>query len=179
MSSLLQNKHQKGLGLFRLQRYLTSEIILYLYKVTMRPCMEYCPHIWGGAPQSGCLDLLDKVQSRQVNFVGLVLSTTLQPHSYRIVVKSLSLLCKYYHGKCSQGLSSLVPHGCLSVRSTRFSESLHQYAVGIQRCKRNFYQTSFFSRTAMFWNSPSAGSFPLEYNLPVKSRINWFLFSLH
>ena len=92
--------------------------ILYLYKATTRPCMEYCSHIWGGAPQSRCLDLFDKVHRGLVNLVGPVLPTTLQPLSHRVVA-SISLFNKYYHGRCSQELLSLVLHGRLSVRSTR------------------------------------------------------------
>ena len=110
-------------------------------KATTRPCVEYCSYIWDGAPQSGCLDLLHRVQKRLVNFIGFVLSSTLQPLSHRRVVASLSLFYKYYHGICSQELSPLVPHGHLSVR---FSESLYQYAVDIPRCKRKFYQINFF-----------------------------------
>ena len=143
MFDMLQNKSQRVGSLFRSQRYLTPETIMYLYKGTIRPCMEYCSHIWGGAPQSGRLDLLDRVQRRLVNLIGHVLSSTLQPPSHRRVVASLSLFYKYYHGRCSHELPSLVPHRCLSVRLTRFSERLHQYAVFIPRCKGNFYQPAF------------------------------------
>ena len=30
-------------------KFLSPEAALYLYKSTIRPCMEYCCHIWGGA----------------------------------------------------------------------------------------------------------------------------------
>ena len=30
--------------------FLSSEVALYLYKYTVRPCMEYCCHGWAGAP---------------------------------------------------------------------------------------------------------------------------------
>ena len=45
-------------SLNRAQRFLT-ESICYLYKCTIRPCMEYCSHIWGSAPRSHGLDLLE------------------------------------------------------------------------------------------------------------------------
>ena len=32
-------------------KFLSSEVALYLYKSTLQPCMEYCCHVWGGAPQ--------------------------------------------------------------------------------------------------------------------------------
>ena len=47
--------------------------------------MEYCSYIWGGVPQSACLDLLDSVQRKLVNLIGPVLSSTLQSLSHRRV----------------------------------------------------------------------------------------------
>ena len=31
-------------------KFLSPEVALYLYKSTIRPCMEYCCHVWAGAP---------------------------------------------------------------------------------------------------------------------------------
>ena len=42
-------------------KFLSPEVALYLYKSTIPPYMEYCFHVWAGAP--GCyLGLLDKLQ---------------------------------------------------------------------------------------------------------------------
>ena len=41
-------------------------IVMYLYKSTIRPCMEYCSHILGGTLRSHGLDLLDQVKKRVV-----------------------------------------------------------------------------------------------------------------
>ena len=30
-------------------KFLSPEVALYLYKSTIRPCMEYCCHVWAGA----------------------------------------------------------------------------------------------------------------------------------
>ena len=38
-----------------------SDVALYLDKTTIRPCMEYCCHVWAGAP-SCYLESLDKLQ---------------------------------------------------------------------------------------------------------------------
>ena len=35
--------------LIRSMKFLSLEVALYLYKSTIRPCMEYCYHIWIGA----------------------------------------------------------------------------------------------------------------------------------
>ena len=41
-------------------KFLSPVVALYLYKPTLRPCMEYCCYVWAGAP-SCYLDLLDKL----------------------------------------------------------------------------------------------------------------------
>ena len=96
-------------SLYRSWRFLTPETILHLYKSTIWPCMEYCSHLWAGAPKSQGLNLLDRVQKRIVNLVGSELSANLQPLSHRRDVASLSLFYKYYHGNCSSELADLVP----------------------------------------------------------------------
>ena len=90
------------------RHFLTPDSILYLYKSLIRPCMEYCCHIWAGS-SNDALSLLDKVQKRIVNVVGPALASKLEPLSHRRKVASLSLFYKYYHGRCSNELSSLVP----------------------------------------------------------------------
>ena len=39
-------------------KFLSPEVALYLYKLTICPCMEYCCHVWAGAP-SCYLELFD------------------------------------------------------------------------------------------------------------------------
>ena len=82
--------------------------MLYLYKSTIRPGMEYCCHIWAGAPARH-LSLLDSLQRHIVNLVGHDLSSSLEPLSLRRSVASLSLFYRYYNGRCSKGLSLVVP----------------------------------------------------------------------
>ena len=43
--------------------FLSREVFLYLNKSTILPCMAYCCHVWGGAPNS-YLEWLDKLQKR-------------------------------------------------------------------------------------------------------------------
>ena len=43
--------------LIRSIKFLFHEVALYFYKSTMRPCMEYCCHVWTVAP-SCYLELL-------------------------------------------------------------------------------------------------------------------------
>ena len=59
-------------------KFLSPEVALYLYKSTIRPCMEYCCHVWAGAP-SCYLELLDKLQKRICRTVGPSLAASLEP----------------------------------------------------------------------------------------------------
>ena len=62
-------------------KFLSPEVALYLYKSTIRPCMEYCCHVWAGAP-SCYLELLDKLQKRICRTVGPSLAASLEPLAY-------------------------------------------------------------------------------------------------
>ena len=44
----------------RPMKFLSPEVALYLYKSSIRSRMEYCCHVWAGAP-SCYLELLDKL----------------------------------------------------------------------------------------------------------------------
>ena len=57
-------------------KFLSPEVDLYLYKSTIRPFMEYCCHIWAGAP-SCYSELLDKLPRRISRTVGPLLAASL------------------------------------------------------------------------------------------------------
>ena len=59
-------------------KFLPPEVALYLYKFTICPCMEFCCHIWAGAP-SCYLELLDKLQKQLCKTVGPSLAASLEP----------------------------------------------------------------------------------------------------
>ena len=58
--SIAKTASKKIGALIRSMKFLSPEVALYLYKSTIRPCMEYCCHIWAGA-LSCYLELLDKL----------------------------------------------------------------------------------------------------------------------
>ena len=37
-------------ALIHSMKFLSPEVVLYLYKSTIHPCMEYCCHVWAGGP---------------------------------------------------------------------------------------------------------------------------------
>ena len=159
-------------------KFLSPEVILYLYKSTIRPCLEYCCHVWAGAPKC-YLDLLDRLQNRVCKMVGDTLAASLEPLAQRRDVASLSLFYRYYHSKCSSELADLVPVPHPRTRATRYSEGLHDFAVSIPRLCKGVYANSFFPRTAKIWNSLPADCFPLTYDLnQFKSNVNKYLATL-
>ena len=51
-------------------KFLSPEVVLYLYKSTICRCMEYCCRVWAGAP-SCFLELLDKLQKQYAGLLVL------------------------------------------------------------------------------------------------------------
>ena len=75
--SIVKTASKKIGALICSMKFLPPEVSLYLYKLTIWPCMEYC-HIWAGAP--GCyLELLDKLQKTICRTVGSSLTVSLEP----------------------------------------------------------------------------------------------------
>ena len=106
--SIAKTASKKIGALIRSMKFLSPEVALYLYKSTIRPCVEYCCHVWDGAP-SCYLELPDKLQKQICRIVGPSLAASLEPLAHRRNVASLSLFYKYYFGRCSSELAQLVP----------------------------------------------------------------------
>ena len=159
-------------------KFFSPEIALYLYKSIIRPCMEYCCHIWAGAP-SCYLELFDKLQKRICRIVGPLLAASLEPLAHRRNMACLSFFYMCYFSRCSTELAKLFLLPFSRGRSTRYSDRLHDFSVTIPRCYKDVYINSFFPRTARLWNSLPIECFPLIYDLSgFKSRINRHLFTV-
>ena len=94
-------------ALIRSMKFLSPEVALHLYKSTICPCMEYCCHIWAGAP-SCYLELLDKLQKQICRIVGPSLAASLEPLTHCRNVARLSLFYRYCFGRCCSELTQLV-----------------------------------------------------------------------
>ena len=76
--SLAKTATKKIGALICSMEFLSLEVVLYLYKSTIHPCMEYCCYVWAGA--SSCyLQLLDKLQKWVCRTVGPSLAASLEP----------------------------------------------------------------------------------------------------
>ena len=103
--SIAKTASKKIGALIRSMKFLSPEVALYLYKSTIRPCIEYCCHVRAGAP-SCYLGFLDKLQKRMCRTVRPSLAASLEPLAYRQNVASLSLFYRYYFGRCSSSFFS-------------------------------------------------------------------------
>ena len=160
--SIAKTASKKIGTLIRSMQFLSPEVALYFCKSAIRPCMEYCCHVWAGAP-SCYLEFLDKLQKQICRTVGPSLAASLEPLAHRRNVASLSLFYRCYFGRCSSEL-------------TRYPDRLYDFSVTIPRCYKDVYVNSFFPRTARPWNSLPRECFPLTCDLSgFKSRINRYL----
>ena len=78
ITSITKTASKKIGALIGSMKILTDEAALYPYKSTIHPCMEYCCHVWVGAP-SCHLELVDKLQKRICRTVGPSLAASLEP----------------------------------------------------------------------------------------------------
>ena len=141
-----------------------SKTASYLYKSTIRPCMEYRSHVWADAP-SCYFELLDKLPRRICRTVGPSLAASIKPLAHRRHEASLSLFYRYYFGRCWSELAQLVPFPFSRGRPTCYSDRLHDFSVTNPRCYKNVYVNSFFPRTTRLWNSLPIECFHLTCDL--------------
>ena len=169
--SIAKTASKKIGALIRSMKFLSPELALYLYKSTICPCMEYCCHVWAGAPSCWCPQIC--------RIVGPSLAASLEPLAHCRNVASLSLFYRYYFGRYSSELAQLVPLPFSRGRSTCYSDRLHDFSVTIPRCYKDVYVNSFFPRTAKLWDSLPIECFPLTYDLSgFKFRINRHLLTV-
>ena len=106
--SLAKHASQKLSFLARVRRFFSSSHLLSIYKSQIRPSLEYCSHVWGGAEKSP-LCLLDKVQSKAIRLINNPnLTKSLQPLSHRRLVGDLSIFYRYFNGPCSQEIRETI-----------------------------------------------------------------------
>ena len=106
---VLASHASKKIGfLFRARKFFTPLQLLTLYKAQIRPTLEYCSHVWGGAPPSS-LSLLDRVQQTVIRLIADPdLTSSLQSLSHRRGFASLSPFYRYRHIFCSSELAATV-----------------------------------------------------------------------
>ena len=168
--SLAQHASQKLGFLARARGFFSSS---HLSPSFLRPSLEYCSHVWGGAPKS-TLCLLDKVQSKAIRLINNPnLTKSLQPLSHRRLVGDLSIFYRYFNGHCSQEIRDIIPVPLRRVRTTRSSTHSHPFQVSLPNPRTLSHKPSSIPRTCNLWNVLPSSCFPESYNLPsFKSNVN-------
>ena len=157
---------------------LGSFFLLRLLSISINLLYTHAGHKWNTVATSGLVPL-DKLQKWICRTVGPSLAAFLEPLGHWGNVTGLSLLYKYYFGRCSSEVAQLVPLLISRGRSTRYFSRLHDFSVIIPRCHKDVYVNSFFPCTARLWNSLCIEWISLTFNLNgFKSRINRHLLTV-
>ena len=170
---IAKHESQKLGFLSRACGYFSPSQLLTIYKFQICPSLEYCSHIWVGAPKSA-LHLLDKVQSKAIRLINNPnLTNSLQPLSHQCLVADLSIFYCYFHGHCSQEIKNIIPDPMRRVRTTRSSTHSHPFQVTLPNPRTLAHKLSFIPRTSQLQNSLPPTTFHESYNLSsFKSNIN-------
>ena len=173
INSIAKHACQKLGFLSRARGYFSPSQLLTIHKSQIHPSLEYCSHIWGGAPKSS-LHLLDRVQSKAIHLINNPnLTNSLQSLSHHHLVADLSIFYCYFHGHCSQEIKNIIPDPVRCVRTTRSSTYSHPFQVTLPNPRTLPHKSSFIPRTSQLWNSLPPNAFPESYNLSTfKSNIN-------
>ena len=126
--------------------------------------------MWRGASKYS-LASLDTIQKRLID--DSALTDSLDSLAHRRNVSALSLYYRYYHGRCSDELKSIIPPKACYARSTRFTDSQHSFAVKLEKCRTTSFTNTFVPMPSRNWNSLTASIFPSTYNLQTfKTRVH-------
>ena len=171
--SIAKTTSKKIRALICSMKLLSPEVALYLCKSNICLRMEYCCHVWAGAPRC-YLELLDKLQKLICRIVGPSLADSLQPLAHCRSVAGLSLFSMYYFGRCSSELAQL------------FNFLFLEGGLLIILIDCMIFLSPFLDVTRMpmsivsFLAWVNSGCFPLTYDLSgFKSRINNCTFFLN
>ena len=110
VKQMLDIASKKIEAFIRSMKFLSPEFALYLYKSTIRPCLEYCCHVWASAP-SCSFELLDKLQ-KQIYRTTVPLLYLLNPwHIIKIYpasIFSIGITLVYVHLNCLKWFQFLI-----------------------------------------------------------------------
>lgn len=116
---------------------------LLIYKAQIRPILEYCSDLRGGA-SSTVLSLVDRIQRKAIRLINdssLTWKLMWRTHSREVV--SFAFFNRYYFDSCYSEVASTVPIPTTSYRSSRIQVTSYPYQVSIPRFRTFLFQYSF------------------------------------
>ncbi|XP_045499440.1 uncharacterized protein LOC123697067 [Colias croceus] len=127
--------------------------------------MEYCSHLWAGAPQYQLLPF-DRLQRRASRIVDRPeLTDRLDPLALRRDVASLCIFYRIYNGECSDELFGLVPAAKFHNRTARHKLKYHPHHLDAWRSSTVRFSRHFLPRTTLLWNKLPASVFPKNFDM--------------
>ncbi|CAG4975733.1 unnamed protein product [Colias eurytheme] len=156
----------KKLGVLnRSRKYFEPSHLLLLYKAQVRPHLEYCSHLWAGAPQCHLLPL-DRIQRRAARIIADPrITDKLDPLSLRRDLGSLCIFYRFYYGECSKELFNLIPAAQFHHRTSRHKNLFHPHHLDGWRSTTVRFMRNFLPRTAVLWNKLPKSVFPNSFNM--------------
>jgi len=174
--SLAKSASRKLGFLNRCRRFFKSHQVLQIYKTFIRPCIEYCCQVWGGA-YGIALQLLDKIQRRAIRIIrNPRLTKDLDSLQHRRDVAELCVFYRMVHGKCSAELKETIPPFVTPERVTRGTVNAHRFTVKLPKPRTEEAKREFIYRTSKKWNSLTGFRLPFVYKMDkFKAAINLYL----
>ena len=158
--SLAKHASQKLGFLSRGRGFFSSSHRLSIYKSQIRPSLEYCSYVWGGAPKSTPCPY-NKVQSKAIRLINYRnLAKSLQPLSHSRLIGDLSIFYRYCSGHCSLEIRDIIPVHLRCVRTTRSSTHSHPFQISLPNPRTLSHKSSFIPRKCNLWNVLPSSSFP-------------------
>lgn len=123
------------------RQFFSLELVLPIYKSSTHLCIVYFCHIWSAAIAT-YLEILDEIQMRICNVIGLDLASQIQLLSHWLNIAPLCLFYIHFHVQINFSLWFLdFKHSTnLAVRSLHFT-------VVDPSCNHKSYTNNFFSHT--------------------------------
>ena len=160
INSLAKHASQKLGFLSRARGYFSPSQLLTIHESQIRPSLEYCSHVWGGAPKSS-LHLLDRVQSNAIRLINNQnITNSLQSLSHRCHDADLSIIYCYFHGHCSEEIKNIISDPVRHVRTTTSSTYSHPFQVILPNPCTLSHKSLFIPRTSQLWSSLLPTTFP-------------------
>jgi hypothetical protein len=171
--SLVGSAARKLGALSRTTQFFTARQLAEIYRANIRPCLEYCSHIWGG---SSSVWMLEKVDRRARRLIGdPIVLRSLQPLQHRRNVAALAIFFRIYHGDCSNELHSALPPRLRRERPTRAGDTDHIHSLTPYNCRIERFKRSFLPRTLEAWNELPEHVVPIDNDATkFKKKLNDF-----